>query len=126
MLINIIIMLPLYFMQQVLSQSVSKGLHLVVGAKARETAHFADMFDKFFDCLNCSRLSAGKLSRNPFKSPYRSGSDWKLKVSDNIYCETLTLYISFILYNCYVTMPNCSFSGSQSDSYLTLMSGSAV
>jgi len=65
---------------QVLSNSVVKALLLSVGFKANETAHFAEMFDKFFDCLNCSSLSAGKQSRNPFRSPYRSGADWKLKV----------------------------------------------
>ena len=52
-----------------------------VGPNAKEIAHFAEMFDKFLDCLNCSSLSAGKRSRNPFKSPYRSGTDWKLKVA---------------------------------------------
>ena len=38
------------------------------------------MFDKFFDTLNVSSLSAGKLKRNAFKSPYRSGADFRLKV----------------------------------------------
>lgn len=66
---------------QVLSQSVSKALQMTVGTRAKETARFADMFDRFFDCLNCSTLSAGKRTRNPFKSPYRSGTDWKLKVN---------------------------------------------
>ena len=70
---------------QVLSNSVAKGLVISVGPKAQETARFAEMFDKFFDCLNCSSLSAGKRSRNPFKSPYRSATDWKLKV--NFYCK---------------------------------------
>ena len=65
---------------QVLSNSVANALRLTVGQKAEETARFAHMFDKFFDCLNCSTLSAGKRSRNPFKSPFRSGTDWKLKV----------------------------------------------
>ena len=50
-----------------------------MGPKAKETAHFVDMMDKFFDCLNCRSLSGGKRSRNPFKSPYRSGTDWKPK-----------------------------------------------
>ena len=38
---------------QVLSQSVSKALQFAVGDRANETSRFADMFDKFFDCLNC-------------------------------------------------------------------------
>ena len=70
---------------QVFSNSVAKGLVISVGPKAQETARFAEMFDKFFDCLNCSSLSAGKRSRNPFKPPYRSATDWKLKV--NFYCK---------------------------------------
>ena len=37
---------PMYI--QVLSSSIAKGLTLCVGAKATQTAHFADMFDKFF------------------------------------------------------------------------------
>ena len=65
---------------QVLSGTVSKALELVVGEKAKETVRFVSMMDKFFDCLNSSSLSAGKQSRNPFKSPYRSGTDWKLTV----------------------------------------------
>ena len=28
-----------------------------------------EMFDRFFDCLNSSSLSAGKRPRNPFRSP---------------------------------------------------------
>ena len=51
---------------------------LLVGDKAMQIACFAEMFDRFFDCLNSSSLSAGKRSRNPFRSPYRSGNDWKL------------------------------------------------
>ncbi|KAL5497313.1 hypothetical protein EMCRGX_G013770 [Ephydatia muelleri] len=38
-----------------LSNSVGKALMLTVGTKATQTAHFAEMFDKFFDCLNGSR-----------------------------------------------------------------------
>ena len=64
----------------VLSNSVSKALILAVGPKATQISRFAEMFNKFFDCLNVSSLSAGKFSRNPFRSPYRSGTDWKLKV----------------------------------------------
>ena len=78
---------------QVLSQSVSKALQMTVGTRAKETARFADMFDKFFDCLNCSTLSAGKRTRNPFKSPYRSGTDWKLKVNTWSKCVWIYMYV---------------------------------
>ena len=54
---------------QVLSNSVAKGLVISVGPKAQETARFAEMFDKFFDCLNCSSLSAGKAVPKPFQIP---------------------------------------------------------
>ena len=77
---------------------MAKALNLVVGPKAKETSRFADMFDKFFDCMNCSTLSAGKRSRNPFKSPFRSGSDWKLKVFILLYCfleKKCTIYHIF-------------------------------
>ena len=46
-----------------------------------ETAKFVSLFDKFFDCLNVSSLSAGRLKRNAFKTPYRSGTDFRLQVS---------------------------------------------
>ena len=64
---------------------MAKGLALFVGAKATQTAHFVDMFNKFFDTMNGSSLSAGKRSRNPFRSPYRSENDWKLKVCITVY-----------------------------------------
>ena len=50
------------------------------GPEAEETATFVEKFDKFFDCLNVSSLSAGKLNRNAFKSPYHSARDFRLKV----------------------------------------------
>ena len=62
---------------QVLSDSVSKVLKLELGPRAGETAKFADMFNKLFDCVNVSSLSAGKLTRNPFQSPYRSAIDFR-------------------------------------------------
>ena len=65
---------------QVLSNSVSKALQLTGGTEALETARFVDMFNNFFDCMNVSSLSAGKLKRCPFKSPYRSARDFRLKV----------------------------------------------
>ena len=64
----------------VLSNSVSKCLELFVGDEASETVKFTDMFSKFFDCLNVSNFVNGKHSRNPFKSPFRGGKDFRLKV----------------------------------------------
>lgn len=65
---------------QVLSSSVSKALTTVLGPVAEETAKFTAMFDKLFDCLNVSSLSAGQRKRCAFKAPYRSASDFRLKV----------------------------------------------
>uniref|UniRef100_A0A1X7SX00 Transposable element P transposase n=1 Tax=Amphimedon queenslandica TaxID=400682 RepID=A0A1X7SX00_AMPQE len=44
----------------VLSESVSKALTLYGGEAAQETAHFVDIFDKFFDCLNVGNFTDGK------------------------------------------------------------------
>ena len=63
-----------------LSDSIAKALELYGGEEAKETAHFAMMFNRLFDCLNVKTLSAGKLKRNPFKQPYRCGKDFRLKV----------------------------------------------
>ena len=46
-----------------------------------ETVNFVDIFNTWFDCLNVCNMSAGKVTRNPFKSPYRSGYDFRLNVS---------------------------------------------
>ena len=65
---------------QVLSNSVAKALQITGGTEAQETVRFVGMFNKFFDCLNVRSLSEDKLQRCPFKSPYRSGMDFRLKV----------------------------------------------
>ena len=39
------------------------------------------MMDHCFDCVNVGNYTALKLSRNPFKEPYRSGSDFHLNGS---------------------------------------------
>ncbi len=49
-----------------------------------KTVEFVLIFDKFFDCLNVSSLDAGKRSRNPFKLPYHSANDFRIKVSSNV------------------------------------------
>ena len=68
---------------QVLSNSVAKALQLTGGPEMQETAQFVDIFNKFFDCMNVSSLSAGKLKRWAFKSLYRSARDFRLKVCVN-------------------------------------------
>ena len=63
-----------------MSDSVSKALQLFIGEEAAETSKFTSMFDKFFDAMNFSNFYNGQHSRNPFKSPYRSATDFRLKV----------------------------------------------
>eukprot|EP00731_Ephydatia_muelleri_P032664 Em0024g208a len=72
---------------QVLSNSVAKELLCLLAKRHR--IYFAEIFDRFFDCLNSSSLSAGKRSRNPFRSPYRSGTDWKLKWLTDVFLPYL-------------------------------------
>lgn len=64
---------------QVLSESVSKALVLVCGDEAMETAHLAEMMDKFFDALNVHNFSHGVKSLKGFQLPYTSGEDHRLK-----------------------------------------------
>ena len=47
-----------------LSESVAKALTLVVRESANETAHFALMFDKYFDAHNVSIFTNGTRSKN--------------------------------------------------------------
>ena len=65
---------------QVMSESVSSALLLTGGEKTHETAKFIRKVDQFFDCLNVSSFDEGKLKRKPFLQPYRSLSDFQLKV----------------------------------------------
>lgn len=67
---------------QVLSDTVSKALYRKgkTDASAKETSKFVGIFDKFFDCLNVSNYVNGKRERKVFQDPYRSGSDFRLKV----------------------------------------------
>ena len=64
-----------------LSASVSKGLVQVCGDDAMETAHLAEMMDKFFDALNVHNYNHGAKSRKSFQLPYTSGEDHRLKVN---------------------------------------------
>lgn len=59
---------------------MASALRLTGGVDVEETAKFVEFFDKFFDCLNVGNLDSGLKARNPFKDPYRSGSDFRLKV----------------------------------------------
>ena len=64
-------------MQQVLSQSVANAFRM---RGKHDIAAFVEMFDKFFDCVNVNSYTAGKYQRKVFKQPYRSATDFRLKV----------------------------------------------
>ncbi len=59
---------------------MSKALKMTGGPAAQETANFVEMVDKFFDCLNVNDYNTGRFKRKVFKQPYRSGTDFRLKV----------------------------------------------
>ena len=60
---------------------MANALSLVGGVEAEATAKFVRIVDRFFDCMNVATYTEGKLQRNPFKQPYRSPSDFRLKVN---------------------------------------------
>ena len=64
-----------------LSNIVAKALEEFGGESVTETARFVSTFDTLFDCLNVSCFTAGKRSRNCFKSPYRAPTDFRVQVS---------------------------------------------
>ena len=63
---------------------MATALRLTGGEEVEETAKFVEYVDKFFDCVNVGDFTSGMRSRNPFKSPYYSGSDFRLKVYNGI------------------------------------------
>ncbi len=83
---------------QVLSNSVAKALQLTQGDEVAETITFVDKFNKLFDTLNVSSISVGKLKRNPFKDPYRSASDFRLKVRYTVGLWSVTVSKFVIVY----------------------------
>ena len=93
-----------------MSNSVAKALQLANKEELEETINFVPKFDKWFDCLNVSSLSAGRLTRNPFKSPYRSATDFRLKV-------LIHVTISFL---------NIQNSGLKKSSFHSLIPGKSV
>ena len=85
----------LYAHLQVLSNSISKALTLLVGDEATETAKFAEMFNKFFDCLNTSNFTVGKQQRIVFKNPYYSAEDFRLTVGPRMH----TININYAIFS---------------------------
>lgn len=69
---------------------------LTGGDEVSETAKFVEMFDKFLDCVNVSNFNTAKLQRKPFKQPYRSASDFRLKVHNISYRVHYTNFIGIL------------------------------
>ena len=82
---------------QLLSETVAKALVLSGDPAVQETAKFVSMFDKLFDALNVSNYNSGVKKMKTFQQPYRSGNDFRLKVSCNI-------VYSLCLCACYLTV----------------------
>ena len=63
---------------------VANGIEHIGGKEVAETVKFVRMMDKFFDCLNVTNYSSGKLKRKPFQDPYRPSvgdkEDFRFKV----------------------------------------------
>ena len=68
-----------------LSESVSKALHLTGGEETSETARFVGMVDKFFDCLNVHNYTHGRHSRKENQFPYTSAEDSRREVNAEKY-----------------------------------------
>ena len=63
-----------------MSETVSQALFLTGGKEAFETAYFIGKIDKLFDCLNVMSICGGKKKRKVFQNPYRSATDFRVKV----------------------------------------------
>ena len=87
---------------QVLSESVYTAMLLDNDPETVETRQFVCMFDRFFDCLNVCNFTNGKLNRKIFQQPYRSSSDFRLKVLNmhskcTFFLLSTNIILSFLL-----------------------------
>ena len=70
-----------------MSETVSQALFLTGGKEAFETAYFIGKIDKLFDCLNVMSIwGGGGKKRKVFQNPYRSATDFRVKVHVYIVC----------------------------------------
>ena len=60
-----------------------------------ETAYVIEKIDKFFDVLNVSSFSQGKLKRKVFQKPYLSPNDFRLMVHKYI----LITFLIFVIFS---------------------------
>ena len=70
------------------------------------TANFVELVNRMFDCLNVGNYTDGKRSRNPFKQPYRSASDFRLKVG--VHCTCIYTRICLHVYTCTCILCACT------------------
>ena len=68
-----------------MSETVSQALFLTRGKEAFETAYFIGKIDKLFDCLNVMSICGAKKKRKVFQNPYRSATDFRVKVHIHIH-----------------------------------------
>ncbi len=59
---------------------------------SHRTALFVLMFDQFFDSLNVSNYTNGKLQRKVFQDPYRSSEYFRIKVN-NVIIRVFKLFL---------------------------------
>ena len=82
-----------------LSESVSKALEQLGGEEAEATVKFCLMFDRFFDCLNVSSLSASFKKLKPYRMPYRCEGDFRILVGiTDIF--SIFVYVFHVLFPC--------------------------
>ena len=77
---------------------MAKALQLTGNSEAEESAHFAEMMDKFFDCVNVHNYTQGYHKRKAFQNLYRSLSDPRLKVyTHHVLCYPNRKCMHFLL-----------------------------
>ena len=59
---------------------MATAMEVTGGDEVAESVKFMRNMDKFFDCLNVSNCATGKKQKKAFKLPYKSASDFRLKV----------------------------------------------
>ena len=72
---------------------MSKAFLFYGEEETEETSQFVMMMDRFFDSLNVSNYSSAKHKRKVFQNPYRSSTDFRIKVK----CKSTAMYSIIII-----------------------------
>ena len=83
--------IPISLFFRVMSETVSQAPFLTGRKEAFETAYFIGKIDKLFDCLNVMSICGAKKKRKVFQNPYRSATDFRVKVHT---CIHVYMYIT--------------------------------